>query len=150
MTNIYFEDTKAGTVRDLGSYTIPEEEMIAFSERYDPQPIHVDKEAATESVFGALIASGWYTASVCMRLFVDEFLAETASIGSPGLDELSWSEPVYANDTLTVENEILETRPSKTRDDRGYVRNQTRAYNQDGDKVLNWIGTNIILCCNTD
>ncbi|WP_122088676.1 MaoC family dehydratase [Halalkalicoccus subterraneus] len=150
MTNIYFEDTTAGTVRDLGNYTIPEDEMMAFSERYDPQPIHIDKDAATESVFGAVIASGWYTASVCMRLFVDEFLAETASIGSPGLDELSWLTPVYANDTLTVENEILETRPSKSRDDRGYVRNQTRAYNQEGDKVLTWIGTNIILCCHAD
>jgi acyl dehydratase len=150
MSNIYFEDTEAGTVRDLGSYTIPKGEMIAFSERYDPQPIHIDKEAATESVFGGVIASGWYTASVCMRLFVDEFLAETASIGSPGLDELSWLTPVYANDTLTVENEILETRLSKSRDDRGYVRNQTRAYNQNGDKVLTWVGTNIILCCNTD
>lgn len=145
MSDIYFEDVEEGTTRDLGSYTVPKDEMIAFSERYDPQPIHVDEAAAAESVFGDVIASGWYTASVCMRLFVDGFLGETVSIGSPGLDELSWLTPVYAGDTLIVENEILETRESGSRDDRGYARNQTRAYNQDGDEVLTWTGTNIIL-----
>ncbi|WP_247004186.1 MaoC family dehydratase [Halosolutus gelatinilyticus] len=145
MSTIYFEDIAEGTVRDLGSYAVPKDEMMAFAERYDPQPIHVDEEAAAESVFGAVIASGWYTASVCMRLFVDGFLGETASIGSPGLDELAWSEPVYAADTLLVKNEILETRPSRSRNDRGYVRNQIRAYNQDGDEVLEWTGTNILL-----
>lgn len=150
MSDIYFEDVEEGTVRDLGRYTVPKDEMIAFSERYDPQPIHVDEEVAAESMFGGVIASGWYTASVCMRLFVDEFLGETVSLGSPGLDELSWSAPVYAGDTLIVKNEILETRLSESRDDRGYVRNQTRAHNQDGDEVLSWTGTNILLRRNAD
>ncbi|MBX0297325.1 MaoC family dehydratase [Haloarcula nitratireducens] len=145
MSDIYFEDIAEGTTRDVGSYTVSKEEMIAFSERYDPQPIHVDEEMASESTFGDIIASGWHTACLCMRLLVDEFLGEMASIGSPGLDELSWSTPVYAGDTLTVENEILDTRLSESRDDRGYVRNQTRAYNQDGDTVLSWIATTIVL-----
>ncbi|ARS89537.1 MaoC family dehydratase [Natrarchaeobaculum aegyptiacum] len=150
MATIYFEDVEEGTVRDLGSYTVPEDEMRAFSERYDPQPIHVDEAAAAETPFGDVIASGWYTASVCMRLFVDGFLAQSDSIGSPGLEELSWSAPVYAGDTLTVENEILSAEPSTTREDRGYVRNETRAYNQDDELVLSWIGTNILLCRNRD
>ncbi|MBX0325217.1 MaoC family dehydratase [Halomicroarcula sp. F13] len=146
MPQIYFEDITEGTIRDIGSYTVPQDEMIAFSKQYDPQPIHIDEEAASKSVFGDIIASGWYTACICMRLLVDEFLGETVSIGSPGLDELSWTTPVYAGDTLTVENEILDTRLSESRDDRGYVRNQTRAYNQDNDMVISWIATTIVLC----
>ncbi|MBV0925998.1 MaoC family dehydratase [Halomicroarcula limicola] len=150
MPEIYFEDIKEGTVRDVGSYTVPKEEMVAFSERYDPQPIHIDEEAASNHVFGEIIASGWYTACICMRLLTDAFLRETVSIGSPGLDTLSWSTPVYAGDTLTVENEILDTRASRSRDDRGYVRNQTRAYNQDDEEVISWTATTIVLCRGAD
>ena len=143
MANLYFEDLEEGQRRELGSYTVPEDEMMEFARRYDPQPIHVDEEAAQDSIFGGVIASGWYTASVCMRLLADEFLNEAASMGALGLDKLRWQNPVRAGDTLTVSNEILETRPSESRDDRGYVRNKTVAYNQDGEEVLVWVATNI-------
>lgn len=143
MADLYFDDIEEGHRRELGSYTVPREEMMEFARRYDPQPIHVDEEAASESIFGGVIASGWYTASVCMRLLVDEFLGEAASMGSLGLDELRWQTPVRAGDTLTVSNEILETRRSESRDDRGYVRNKTIAHNQDGEEVLVWVATNI-------
>jgi acyl dehydratase len=144
MAELYFDDVREGEVRELGAYEVPKAEMIEFARRYDPQPIHVDEAAARDSMFGGVIASGWYTASVCMRLLVDNFLAETASMGAVGLDELTWATPVRPGDTLTVENEILDTRPSESRDDRGYVRNRTAASNQDGDEVIEWVGINII------
>lgn len=144
MAALYFDDIDEGEVRDLGEYEVPREEMIEFARRYDPQPIHVDEAVARDSMFGGVIASGWYTASVCMRLMVDNFLNETASMGAVGLDELTWATPVRPGDTLSVENEIIDTRPSNSRDDRGYVRNRTSGYNQDGDEVISWVGVNII------
>jgi acyl dehydratase len=144
MAALYFDDIDEGEVRDLGEYEVPREEMIEFARRYDPQPIHVDEAVARDSMFGGVIASGWYTASVCMRLLVDNFLNETASMGAVGLDELTWATPVRPGDTLSVENEVIDTRPSDSRDDRGYVRNRTSGYNQDGDEVISWVGVNII------
>lgn len=144
MATLYFDDIEEGEVRDLGEYEVPREEMMEFARRYDPQPIHVDEAVARDSMFGGVIASGWYTASVCMRLMVDDFLNETASMGAVGLDELTWATPVRPGDTLSVENEIIDTRPSDSRDDRGYVRNRTSGYNQDGDEVISWVGVNII------
>lgn len=91
-----------------------------------------------------MIASGWYTASVCMRLLVTGFLIDTASMGALGLEQLNWQTPVRPGDTINVQNEILETRPSESRDDRGYVRNRTTGCNQDSDEVVSWIGVNII------
>lgn len=143
MIDTYFEDFEEGAVYELGSYTVPAEEMRAFAERYDPQPIHVDERAADESMYGGLIASGWYTASVCMRLVVDGLFADAASMGSFGLDELRWHAPVRAGDTLSATVEVLETRPSASRDDRGYVRNRVAGTNQDGDEVIHWIASNI-------
>jgi acyl dehydratase len=144
MVALYFDDIDEGEVRDLGEYEVPKEEMTEFARRYDPQPIHVDEALARDSMFGGVIASGWYTASVCMRLVVDNFLIETASMGAVGLDELTWATPVRPGDTLSVENEVIDTRPSDSREDRGYVRNRTTGYNQDGDEVISWVGVNII------
>lgn len=144
MSDIYFEDLNEGEIRELGSYTVRRDEMIEFAQQYDPQQIHTDEASAQESIFGGIIASGWYTAGICMQLLVEGFLNNTASMGAQGLEELSWPTPVRPGDTITIENEILETRPSESRDDRGYVRNQTRGYNQDGEKVISWTATNII------
>lgn len=144
MPNIYFGDLSEGTVRELGSYTVRRDEMVQFARQYDPQPIHTDEASAEESIFGGLIASGWYTAGICMRLLVKGFLNDTASMGARGLETLSWPRPVRPGDTLTVENEILETRPSERRDDRGYVQNRTRGYNQNGDEAISWTATNVI------
>lgn len=143
MPEIYFEDVETETTVELGSYRIPREEMLAFAERYDPQPFHVDEAAAGDSIYGELIASGWYTASVCMRLLVDGFLEETASMGSFGLEELRWEAPVRAGDVLTAEVTFADKRPSSSRDDRGYVTNEVVATNRDDETVLRWTATNI-------
>lgn len=143
MPDIYFEDFEEGAMYDLGSYTVPREEMVTFAERYDPQPIHTDGDAAAESMYGGLIASGWYTASVCMRLVVDSLFADAASMGSFGLDELRWHAPVRADDTISASLEVLETRPSGSHADRGYVRNRVVATNQADTDVLHWVASNI-------
>lgn len=141
----YYEDIKVGSIQDLGSYTVPKSEMIEFAERYDPQPIHVDEDVARETIHEGLIASGWYTASVCMRLLVDGFLAGTASVGAFGLDELRWRTPVRAGDTIRAEHRILEATESTTRDDRGYVTGELTAYNQNDEEVIEWRATSIFL-----
>lgn len=140
---LYFEDFEEGTVRDLGSFTLSEQEIREFAEQYDPQPLHVDPAAAQESVFGGLIASGWHTAAACMRLLVDGMLGQADSMGAIGLEELSWSAPVRPGDTIHVENEIIEVRPSGSRDDRGYVKNRTVG-RHDAEPVITWVGVNVI------
>ncbi len=140
----YYEDIAVGERVELGSYTVTKAEIREFAEQYDPQPIHVDEAAAAESVYGGLIASGWHTAAVCMRLLSEGFLNETASMGSPGLDELRWLAPVRPGDTLSASVEILDTRPSESREDRGYVKNRLVGENQEGDDVISWEATNII------
>lgn len=143
MVTLYYEDIEVGEVRDLGAYRVSNDECTAFAKRYDPQPIHIDEAAARDSIYGEIIASGWYTASVCMRLLVDGFLNDAASMGAFGLDELRWSTPVRAGDTISAHNEITDKRPSDSRDDRGYVQNEVTAYNQDGEEVVFWHATNI-------
>lgn len=143
MAILYYEDIDVGDTRDLGSYRVTEDEFTAFAEQYDPQSIHLDEAAARDSVYDGVIASGWYTASVCMRLLVDGFLNEAASMGSFGLDELRWSTPVRAGDTISARNEITDKRASESRNDRGYVQNELIAHNQDGEEVVFWRATNI-------
>ena len=139
----YLEDFEAGTVRELGSVRLSAAEIVEFAERYDPQPLHTDPEAAEGLAFGGLIASGWHTASACMRLVVDEVLADAASMGALGLDELRWPAPVRPGDEVAVTVEVLDVRPSESRDDRGYVRN--RVEGRVGDQpVLVWVATNVI------
>ena len=98
----YFEDYVPGDVHEFGSVVAEEDEMIAFARRFDPQPFHTDPVAAKESVFGGLIASGWYTASMAMRLLVDNYISRVASLGSPGVDEVRWRKPVRPGDTLSI------------------------------------------------
>ncbi|WP_280537079.1 MaoC family dehydratase [Halopenitus sp. POP-27] len=143
MSTLYFEDLENGAERDLGTYTVPRSEMVEFARQYDPQPIHVDEAVAEETIYDGLIASGWYTAGVCMRLLVDGFLNETASIGSFGLEELRWRTPVRAGDTIHAYHRIAEKTPSSSRDDRGYIENEVRAENDDGEEVVFWQATNI-------
>ncbi|GAA0281817.1 MaoC family dehydratase [Halobacterium noricense] len=141
----YFEDIEVGESYDLGSYVAEKEEVLSFARRYDPQPIHTNPEVARETIFGGLIASGWHTASSCMALMVDGFLSETATLGSFGLDELRWRNPVYPGDTIDVEVEILETTASESHDDRGYVQNAVRGENDDSEEVIYWRATNILV-----
>lgn len=144
MTKKTYEDIEEGAVHDVGSFVANEAEIRSFAERYDPQPIHVDPDAAADSIFGGIIASGWYTASACMRLLVDEFFSETVSMGSFGMDELRWRTPVRPGDTVSAELEIVEKIDSTSRDDRGYIKVDVTATNQDGDEVVYWRATNII------
>jgi acyl dehydratase len=137
-TNRYFEDYSAGTVHEFGEIKIEQDEMIAFARRFDPQPFHIDPEAAKSSVFGGLIASGWFTASLTMRALVDHYVSKVASLGSPGVDELRWLKPVRPGDILTVRVTVLKTQRLRSKPDRGFVRTFVEVFNQDGDVVMTW------------
>jgi acyl dehydratase len=132
----YFEDFEPGQRVELGSHTVDEQEIVAFARQWDPQPFHVDPDAARDSVFGGLIASGWHTGAVWMRLYVDSLLGGSDSRGSPGVEELRWLAPVRPGDTLAGRLEVLETTPSASRPDRGTVRIRGELVNQDGVVVL--------------
>ncbi|SPD64022.1 putative dehydratase, MaoC-like domain [Cupriavidus taiwanensis] len=132
---LYFEDVEVGSRRELGSYLVTEEEILNFARQYDPQPFHIDKEAAANSIYGGLISSGWMTCSIMMRLLVLSTTGKSASMGSPGVDEIRWLKPVYAGDTLTVVLNVLDSRPSQSKPDRGVVHTQWEATNQRGELV---------------
>ena len=136
MPQLYFEDLEAGQVVDLGTIAVTQEDILAFARQWDPQPFHVDPEAAKGSVFGGLIASGWHTGAMWMRLYVDSLLDGAASMGSPGIEELRWLAPVRPGDTLTGSLTVLETTPSERRPDRGTVRIRGEMTNQDGVVVM--------------
>ena len=131
----YFEDFYPGQVIELGSRFVTEEEIIEFAGKYDPQPFHLDPEAAAESIFGGVIASGWHTCSMMMRLVVDGLMAASSSMGSPGLDKVRWLQPVRAGDTLQVRYETMTTKPSESKLDRGVVWSRWVARNQHGVDV---------------
>lgn len=122
MSKLFLDDLEAGQVYQLGSQTLSEEDIISFAERYDPQPFHVDREAAAATIYGGVIASGWQTACLFMRLFVDGMLSRSAAMGSPGLDELRWLKPVRPDDILNARVEVLETRASRSKPDRGLAK----------------------------
>ncbi|WP_295999805.1 MaoC family dehydratase [Rugamonas sp.] len=131
----YFEDFYAGQEIALGTRAVTEQEIIAFARQFDPQPFHVDHDAAAASIFGGVIASGWHTCAMMMRLVVDNLLSASSSMGSPGLDSVRWLKPVRAGDTLTVVYVTKEVRPSASKPDRGVVVSVWRASNQHGEVV---------------
>ena len=122
MIEIYFEDFQVGQVYELGSYTVTEEQIISFATEFDPQPFHIDAGLAAETIYGGIIASGLHTASIFMRLLYDGLLCRSASMGSPGQDELRWVRPVRPGDTLSARGTEEELIPSKTKQDRGLNR----------------------------
>ncbi len=140
----YFEDFAPGQVLELGSRTISRESMLAFAREFDPQPFHVDEEAARRSIYGGLLASGWHTCSLWMRILCDGLLTDTASLGSPGIDELRWLKPVRPGDTLSVRMTILEAIPSRSKPDRGLLRSLTEMRNQHGEVVLTARGLSLL------
>ncbi len=131
----YFEDFFEGQEIPLGSRPVTEEEIIAFATQFDPQPFHVDHDAAEKSMFGGIIASGWHTCSMMMRMVVDGVMASSSSLGSPGLDKVRWILPVHAGDTLTVSYLTTGIKPSASRPDRGVVWSMWKAVNQKGELV---------------
>lgn len=140
----YFEDVHVGDTATLGSHTITREEIIAFARQFDPQPFHLDEAQARASIYGGLIASGWHTASLMMRLIVDGWANDMAGMGSPGIDELRWLLPVRPGDTLTASITVLAVKPSTRRPDRGTTRSLCELHNQEGQLVLRAIGINMI------
>ena len=131
----YFEDMEVGRTIEVGSRTVSEEEIIEFAKQFDPQPFHIDKVAAADSLYGGIIASGWHTCSMMMRLMVEGYLRGSSSLGSPGVDEVRWLKPVRGGDTLTVTSTIVEAQASTSKPDRGVVRTVWQATNQRGELV---------------
>jgi len=145
-TDLYLEDHVPGSVYRFGSIRVEEKEIVDYAKRYDPQVFHVDPEAAGRGPFGGLVASGWHTASLAMRLLVDHWLSRMANLGSPGIDELRWLKPVRPGDTLSVRLTIMEARRSQSKPDRGVVRGLVEVLNESGEVVTTWKGVNIVLC----
>ena len=136
----YWEDFAVGEVSELGSCAITEAAVLAFARKYDPQPFHVDPEAARRSIFGGLIASGWHTCALLMRLSVDAARRDgAAATGSPGLDSCRWLKPVRPGDVLTGRTEVLETWPSRSKPI-GFTRRRNELINQHGDVVVAVVG----------
>jgi acyl dehydratase len=140
----HFEDYVAGTVCVYGDIPVTEAAIVEFARRYDPQPIHADPQAAGRGPFGGLIASGWHTISLVMRVLVERYLSHVAAIVSPGIDELRWTQPVRPGDVLSVRVTVLEATASRSKPDRGLVRTLIEALNQRGEVVLSMKAMNLI------
>lgn len=149
MSKIFLDDLEAGQIYHLGSQTLSEEDIVAFGERYDPQPFHVDARAAAATIYGGVIASGWQTACVFMRLFVDSLLSRSAAMGSPGLDALRWLKPVRPGDRLHARVEVLETRPSRTKPDRGLAKLRCVVTNGSDEEILTFVANVLFQKCET-
>jgi acyl dehydratase len=145
MSERYFEDFVVGQVhKPSGRVRVEKNEIIAFAKQFDPQPFHLDEDAARKSIFGRLVASGWHTAALTMRLIAgSEYRAATGTIGL-GFDGLRWPIPVHPGDELRIENEVLEMRTSKSRPDRGLLKIRTRTFNQDGEVVQELIANAMV------
>jgi acyl dehydratase len=140
----FFEDYAAGAVYEFGSVAVSEADILEFGRRYDPQYLHVDRERAVRGPYGGLIASGWQTMSVAMRLFVDNFLPAGASLGSPGVDELRWLKPVRPGDVLRIRVTITQARISKSKPDRGLVETYLEVLNKRDEIVATMRAVNFI------
>jgi acyl dehydratase len=134
--NRYFEDYVAGSVHEFGPIAVELAEVVEFGKRFVPLTYHTDAEPAKKSIYGGLIASGWHTAALMMRLYTDNYLSKVANLGSPGVDELRWDKPVFPGDSLSIRVTVLETRLSSSKPDRGIVRSFVEVLNQKGDVVM--------------
>lgn len=139
MPQRYFEDFAPGARYELGSATVTKEEIVEFATRFDPQPFHVDEVAAGKTPFGGLIASGWHTGAIYMRLYVDALLHGSSSLGSPGLEEVRWRKPVRPGDTLHASATVLDATPSSRRPERGTVRIEAEMRNGAGEIVMTFV-----------
>ena len=134
--NHYFEDYVAGAVHEFGSILVEEKEIVDFGQRFVPLSYHVDKEAAKNSIYGGLIASGWHTAAVMMRLYTDNYLSKVANLGSPGCDELRWTKPVFPGDVLSIRVTVLDSRRSDSNPDRGILQSFVEVLNHRREVVM--------------
>ena len=132
----YFEDFTPGQIIELGRHTITKDEIVTFARQFDPQVFHLDEEAAKKTIFGGLIASGWHTGSLMMRMLYEGVVQHVVSLGSPGVDELRWVKPVRPGDTLSCRLTVTECVPSRSKADRGIVRTMMEMRNQAGEIVV--------------
>ena len=141
----YYEDIAVGDARSFGHYEVTREEVMDFARKYDPQPFHLDDDAAAATHFGRLSASGWHTCSMTMAMMVENMRSEkSAGLGSPGVDQLRWKKPVYPGDTLRCETEIIEKRRSASRPEMGIFKSHIRTYNQNDEVVLEMVSNGLI------
>lgn len=141
----YFEDIEVGARQSFGHYQVTREEVIEFASKYDPQPFHLDEDAAAKTHFGRLSASGWHTCAMTMSMLVENLKTHRqAGLGSPGVDELRWKKPVYPGDTLRCETELLSKRQSATRPEMGFFKSSLTVFNQDDEVVLTMISNGIV------
>jgi acyl dehydratase len=140
----YLEDYVEGAVHEFGPVTISEEEIVQFAKKFDPQLFHTDPERAGETVYGGLIASGWHTCGLFMRLFVEHYLAGPASLGSPGVDELRWLKPVRPGDRLSLRITVHKVKPSSSKPDRGVLYSFCEMLNQENEVVAKMMALNLI------
>ena len=136
----YWEDFPVGKIREFGGITVTTEEIIDFARKFDPQPFHLSEEGGKASLFGGLCASGWHTCAITMRMMCDEFLLETASLGSPGLENIRWLKPVRPGDTLRVRSVVLEARPMESKPHIGLVKVRWETLNQNNEEVAQMEG----------
>lgn len=142
---LYFEDLEVGSTQRFGHYPVTREEVIEFAGKYDPQPFHLDDEAAAQTYFGRLSASGWHTGSMAMRMIVENMKANRqAGLGSPGIDELRWLKPVYPGDILRCETELLEKRQSASKPEMGSFKSRLTVFNQDDVPVMTMVSIGLI------
>jgi acyl dehydratase len=140
----WFADYVPGTTSEFGPIQVDEAEVVEFARRFDPQPFHVDAEAAAAGPYGGLIASGWHTCALMMRLLADEYLSPVSSLGSPGIDELRWLRPVRPGDELTLRTTVEDTRVSRTKPDRGVLTTRIEMVDRAGEVVLRMVATNLV------
>lgn len=141
----YWEDIEVGSRSSFGSYEVTREEVIEFASKYDPQPFHLSDEAAAQTYFGRLSASGWHTCAMMMRMIVENLESNRqAGLGSPGVDELRWLKPVYPGDTLRIESEIIDKTPSRSRPEMGSYRSRSTILNQHGEPVMTLVSIGLI------
>lgn len=136
----YWEDFKVGEKQEIGTKVVSKEEMVDFARRFDPQPFHVDEAAGKASMFGGLIASGWHTCAMVMRMMCDSYLLQSASLGSPGVDSVKWLKPVRPGDRIRAFRTTLESRVSKSRPEVGIVKSLWEVFNQNGELVMSMEG----------
>ena len=139
----FWEDFGVGSVREFGAHTLGRDEIVRFASEFDPQPFHLDEEAGRQSLFGGLAASGWHTCALVMRMMCDEYLLDSSSLGSPGLEQLKWQKPVLAGDTLHVRMTVTDARPMTSKPHIGLVRTRWEALNQRDEVVLVMEGWNM-------
>lgn len=141
----YLEDIKVGTKASFGRYEVTREEVLDFARKYDPQPFHLDDDAAAKTHFGRISASGWHTCAMTMAMLVENLTKnKQAGLGSPGLDELRWLKPVYPGDTLRVESEIIEVTPSRSRPEMGSTKAKVTVFNQHDEPVMRLISIGLV------